>query len=256
MQGRSQAVTSVATVTQPGLTPLTVRTTDINGLFIVTMKQVEDEREVVREFYRQSAWEQVGLPSLGPFVQINITESRCGAVRGLHGEAMNKVVAIAGGEAFGAYVDAREGSVTYGAVVTVALVAGQQVVVPNGVGNGFQTVSDTSQYLYCFDAEWQPGMAGVAVNPMDPTLGIPWPLAPVLSDKMPPRQGSGPAAKSTRRTQPLTTVQDAESAPSEASTDTFATHEPVVAPAWTGRPVPGSSQPDTPAGRSAHLPLV
>jgi hypothetical protein len=135
---------------------------------------------------------------------------------------MNKVVAVAGGEAFGAYVDAREGSATYGAVVTVALVAGQQVVVPNGVGNGFQTVSETSQYLYCFDAEWQPGMAGAAVNPMDPALGIPWPLAPVLSDKDASAPGLRPGRKrAPAGQQPLTTVQDAESAPSEASTDTL-----------------------------------
>ena len=170
-------------MTQPTVTPLSVRATEIGGLHVVTMKQVVDERGVVREFYRESAWQQVGLPSLGPFVQVNLTESRRGAVRGLHGEAMNKVVAVAAGEAFGVYVDARAGSPSYGAVVTVSLAAGQQVVVPNGVCNGFQTLSETSQYLYCFDAEWQPGMAGVAVNPLDPALGIAWPLPPVLSAK-------------------------------------------------------------------------
>ena len=168
---------------QPKITPLTKHRTAIDGLFVVTMKQVQDARGAVREFYRQSAWREVGLPALGPVVQVNITESRRGAVRGLHGEAMNKVVAVAAGEAFGAYVDARNGSPSYGAVVTVSLVAGQQVVVPNGVCNGFQTVSATSQYLYCFDAEWQPGMTGVMVNPLDPALGIDWPLPPLLSDK-------------------------------------------------------------------------
>ena len=57
------------------------------------------------------------------------------------------------------------------------LVKGTQVLVPPGVCNGFQSVSPgTSQYLYCFDAEWAPGMAGVAVNPLDPDLGIAWPL--------------------------------------------------------------------------------
>lgn len=165
------------------MTPLTVQATTIDGLFVVTMKQVEDDRGVIREFYRESAWQQVGLPSLGSFVQINITESRLGALRGLHGEVMTKVVAVAAGEAFGAYVDARRGSPSFGAVVTVPLVPGQQVVVPNGVCNGFQTVSESSQYLYGFDSEWQPGMAGAAVNPLDPALGIDWPLPPVLSEK-------------------------------------------------------------------------
>ena len=47
---------------------------------------------------------------------------------------------------------------------------------PPGVGNGFQAIVDGTQYAYCFDREWQPGMAGTACNPLDPALGIGWPL--------------------------------------------------------------------------------
>ena len=161
---------------------MAVEATDIEGLFVITMKQVRDERGVVREFYRASSWAEHGLPSLGSWQQMNVTESTRGALRGLHGEAMFKLVAVAAGEAFGAYVDTREGSATFGKVVTVELLAGTQVLVPNGVCNGFQSVSDT-QYLYTFDAEWQPGMSGKAVHPLDPALGIEWPLEPVLSEK-------------------------------------------------------------------------
>jgi dTDP-4-dehydrorhamnose 3,5-epimerase len=96
---------------------------------------------------------------------------------------MHKLVAIAAGEAFGAYVDARESSPTYGAVVTLRLLPGQQVLVPKGVCNGFQSVGDApTQYLYCFDSEWVPGMAGVAVNPLDPALGIDWPVPVDVGD--------------------------------------------------------------------------
>lgn len=64
------------------------------------------------------------------------------------------------------------------------LTVGVQALVPPGVCNGYQATSGGGcQYLYCFDTEWVPGMAGVAVNPLDPTLGIPWPLPPRLSDK-------------------------------------------------------------------------
>ena len=48
--------------------------------------------------------------------------------------------------------------------------------------NGFQSLTDT-QYLYSFDNEWQPGMSGIAVHPLDPALGIAWPMEPVLSEK-------------------------------------------------------------------------
>jgi dTDP-4-dehydrorhamnose 3,5-epimerase len=164
------------------ITEMSVRTTDIDGLAVITMKQVEDERGVVREFYRRSSWLEHGLPDLGTWHQMNVTESKPGAIRGLHGEDMHKLVAVVAGRAFGAYVDTREGSPSFGAVVTVDLDAGVQVLVPKGVCNGFQSLTPT-QYLYSFDAEWRPGMAGTAVNPLDPALAIAWPMEPVLSEK-------------------------------------------------------------------------
>lgn len=162
---------------------MTVEPTAIDGLMSITMKQVTDDRGTVREFYRQSSWVEAGLPDLGPWQQVNLTETKAGALRGLHGEAMHKLVAIAAGEAFGAYVDARADSPTFGAVATVRLVPGQQVLVPRGVCNGFQSIGDTpTQYLYCFDSEWVPGMAGTAINPLDPALGIAWPLPVDVAD--------------------------------------------------------------------------
>lgn len=156
---------------------MTVTRTDIDGLLVVTVKSVTDGRGTVREFYRQSSWVEAGLPDLGQWAQLNVTETRQGALRGLHGEAMTKLVGIVSGEAFGAYVDARPGSPDYGTLVTLTLRPGTQVLVPHGVLNGFQSVSEgVTQYLYGFDAEWRPGMAGVAVTPLDPRLDIPWPL--------------------------------------------------------------------------------
>lgn len=156
--------------------------TAIDDLFLITMKQVTDERGTVREFYRESAFAAAGLPSLGPWVQVNVTETHRGGLRGLHAEDMHKLVAVVAGEAFGAYVDTRPASPTFGVVVTVTLVPGTQVLLPRGVANGFQAVADApTQYLYCFDHEWAPGMAGVACSPLDPALGITWPL-PVHPD--------------------------------------------------------------------------
>lgn len=164
------------------ITEMAVESTEIDGLFIVTMKQARDERGVVREFYRRSSWLEHGLPDLGPWHQMNVTESYPGAIRGLHGEDMHKLVAVVAGQAFGAYVDTRADSPSLGKVVTAQLDAGVQVLVPKGVCNGFQSLTPT-QYLYSFDAEWKPGMAGTAVHPLDPALAIEWPVEPVLSEK-------------------------------------------------------------------------
>jgi dTDP-4-dehydrorhamnose 3,5-epimerase len=160
------------------------RPTKIRGLWVLTMKQVSDDRGTVREFYRASAFDAEGIPAVGPWLQVNITETQRGAIRGLHGEAMNKLVAIVDGEAFGAYVDVRPESPTKGEIVTAVLTKGTQVLVPNGVCNGYQSVSEgVTQYLYCFDAEWVPGMAGTSLNPLDPELKISWPVAVDPADR-------------------------------------------------------------------------
>lgn len=161
----------------PEIRDFSAERTAIDGLWLISMKAVTDERGTVREFYRESAFLEAGIPSLGPFLQVNVTETKAGALRGLHAEDMDKLVAVVAGEAFGAYVDTRRDSPTYGTVVTVNLTRGTQVLVPRGVGNAFQVVSpEPAQYVYCFDHEWVPGMAGTAVNPLDPALGIDWPL--------------------------------------------------------------------------------
>lgn len=153
-----------------------VRPGTIEGLLVVTVKQVTDARGTIRELFRRSAFESAGV-ELAPFGQINLTETRRGAIRGMHAESMTKLVSVAAGEAFGAYVDLRSGSPTFGRIETVALVPGVQVLVPHGVANGFQALADSTLYIYCFDREWEPGMPGIAFTPIDPDLGIDWPLA-------------------------------------------------------------------------------
>lgn len=155
--------------------------TGIDGLARISTKAVSDERGTVREFFRTSSFAAAGVP--GGWQQVNLTWTRQGALRGLHGEASDKLVGVAHGEAFGAYLDARAGSPTRGRVVTERLVPGVQMFVPAGVCNGFQAVSDGGcEYLYCFAAEWAPGMAGVAVSPLDPDLAVPWPISPRPDD--------------------------------------------------------------------------
>jgi dTDP-4-dehydrorhamnose 3,5-epimerase len=158
--------------------------TAIPGLWRLTTKSVHDERGTVREFFRISAFAEHGLALPSRWEQVNLTWTNRAALRGLHGEPITKLVGVVSGTAFGAYLDARPESPGYGTVVTLELGVGIQALVPPGVCNGFQAVSDPGcQYLYCFDAEWVPGMGGVAVNPLDAQLGIEWPLPPQLSAK-------------------------------------------------------------------------
>ena len=148
----------------------------IDGLRVVEVKAIADERGVVREIFRASTHGDAFAP-----VQVNLTQTVRGAIRGMHGETMTKLVGVASGRAFAAWVDARPDSPTVGEVVTRELVPGVTVVVPPGVCNGFQAVADEpTEYLYCFDREWEPGLPGPAVHPLDPALAIPWPVQPVI----------------------------------------------------------------------------
>lgn len=166
------------------ITPMTVGGTDIAGLVRLTAKAVTDSRGTVREFFRASAFADAELAVPTQWAQMNLTWTARGGLRGLHAESMTKLVGVAHGEAFGAYLDTRPDSPTYGKIVTQTLTVGVQMLVPPGVGNGFQAVSEGGcQYFYCFDREWVPDMQGIAVNPLDPALGISWPMTPSLSLK-------------------------------------------------------------------------
>lgn len=152
-----------------------VRSGTIDGLVVITMKQVTDERGTIRELFRRSAFASAGI-DLAAFDQINVTETARGAIRGLHAEAMTKLVTVSVGTALGVYLDLRRGSATFGGVATVELRPGTQVLVPSGVANGFQALADGTQYVYCFDREWVPGMPGWSCSPLDPDLGVAWPI--------------------------------------------------------------------------------
>ncbi len=161
-----------------------VTKTSIDGLVVLGPgRSGADERGIVREFFRASDF--AARPGPPPsWQQLNVTESRPGAVRGLHGEPMAKLVGLARGQALGAYVDTRPDSPTFRQVCTVPLTVGTRVMVPRGVCNGFQTSgSEPSIYVYAFDAEWRPDMGGTAVSALDPALGIDWPAPIAAGDR-------------------------------------------------------------------------
>uniref|UniRef100_UPI003D93CEFA dTDP-4-dehydrorhamnose 3,5-epimerase family protein n=1 Tax=Gordonia sp. B7-2 TaxID=3420932 RepID=UPI003D93CEFA len=169
------------------ISPFEINATCIDGLLLISMKEVFEPRGVVREFFRMSSIQDSSLASFGSWQQINITDTRRGAIRGLHAENMNKLVGVANGSAFGVYVDVRRESLTCGAVFTVQLTPGTQIFVPKGVCNGFQSTvgrdEDYCQYIYCFDEEWSAGMPGVSLNPLDGDLGIDWPITVSPDDR-------------------------------------------------------------------------
>ena len=83
-------------------------------------------------------WQRAKMCALGVpdfrIVQNNISynENR-GVTRGIHAEPWDKFISVARGSVFGAWVDLREGSATYGRVYTTVLDPSKAVYVPRGV---------------------------------------------------------------------------------------------------------------------------
>lgn len=181
--------------------PFAVNDSNIEGLKIISAKMSTDDRGTVRELFRGSIYFEVLPKTVTGWKQINLTRTKKGAVRGLHGEAMSKLVTVAYGSVFGAYVDTRPDSKTFGAVQTVHITPGVQVFVPQGVCNGFQALEDT-EYLYFFDNEWTPGMPGTALCPLDPELDIKWPIPIETSDfnQISEKDSKAPTLKELRKT--------------------------------------------------------
>lgn len=181
--------------------PFAVNDSNIEGLKIISAKMSTDDRGTVRELFRGSIYFEVLPKTVIGWKQINLTRTKKGAVRGLHGEAMSKLVTVAYGSVFGAYVDTRPDSKTFGAVQTVHITPGVQVFVPQGVCNGFQALEDT-EYLYFFDNEWAPGMPGTALCPLDPELDIKWPIPIETSDfnQISEKDSKAPTLKELRKT--------------------------------------------------------
>ena len=157
---------------------LAVHTTDIAGLLVIDLPLHADARGWFKENWQREKMVALGLPDFAP-VQNNMSfNNAAGATRGIHAEPWDKLVSLATGRIFGAWVDLRAGSDTYGAVVTVEMGPDKAVFVPRGVANSYQALEDNTAYSYLVNDHWSAAARDsyTYVNLADPELGIAWPI--------------------------------------------------------------------------------
>lgn len=157
---------------------LSVTETDIEGLKVLDLAVHGDSRGWFKENWQRAKMTGLGIPDLH-VVQNNISyNDERGVTRGIHAEPWDKFISIARGSVFGAWVDLREGSATYGHVYTCTLDPSKAIFVPRGVGNSFQALEDGTAYTYLVDAHWSLELKKTYtfVNLADPELGIEWPI--------------------------------------------------------------------------------
>lgn len=160
----------------------------IEGAWQVLPRQHGDPRGVFLEWYRsERLTEAVGHPLR--LAQANLSTSAAGVVRGVHfaqvppGQA--KYVTCVRGAVLDVVVDLRVGSPTFGGWEGVRLddVERRALYLAEGLGHAFCALTEDTTITYLCSEPYAPGREH-GVHPLDPAIGIGWPVAdPVLSGK-------------------------------------------------------------------------
>ncbi|MGH3663131.1 MAG: dTDP-4-dehydrorhamnose 3,5-epimerase family protein [Micromonosporaceae bacterium] len=158
----------------------------IEGAYQVTPRQHCDARGAFLEWYRFDSLAQVAGRPL-QLAQSNLSVSSRGVVRGIHFATMPpsqaKYVTCPRGAVWDVVVDLRVGSPSFGAHQAVLLddVDRRAVYLTEGLGHAFCALTDDATVVYLCSATYAPNREH-GVHPLDPALGIRWPVdRPVLS---------------------------------------------------------------------------
>lgn len=172
------------------ITPLS-----IEGAWRVEPRLFPDERGTFLEWFKADAFTAaVGHPL--EVAQSNISTSTAGTVRGIHFAAVPpsqaKYVTCVSGAVVDVVVDIRIGSPTFGQHELVFLddVSRHALYVSEGLGHGYQALTDGAVFIYLCSTPYAPGRE-FGITPLDPALGIQWPTSdaagtpvePLLSPK-------------------------------------------------------------------------
>ncbi|MFD3976290.1 dTDP-4-dehydrorhamnose 3,5-epimerase family protein [Streptomyces cyaneofuscatus] len=166
-----------------------VEETAIPGALVVTPRRHVDRRGDFYEGLRTDVLEhELGRPF--PVRQINYSTSGRNTLRGLHGVAIPpgqvKYVTCVQGALRDIIVDLRIGSPAFGRhhVTELDAGSGRSVVIPEGVGHGFLTLTDDARICYVLSTLYVPGTQ-IDIDPLDRDLALPWGFTqpPLMSDK-------------------------------------------------------------------------
>lgn len=111
-----------------------------------------------------------------------------GTLRGIHGDFESwKLVSVPHGSAFQVYVDNRPDSETFKKFGSINLCSKEKlsILLPPGVGNGFQTLEQNTLYFYklCYPVSYNDYDKQFTLKWDDPELGIKWPLQTKILSK-------------------------------------------------------------------------
>lgn len=159
-------------------------TTDIDGVVIVDLDLMTDERGAFARLHCPDEFAAAGLPFVPQQTSLS-RNLRAGTLRGMHYEAPphaeSKLVRVVRGRIFDVAVDLRPDSPTYRRWTGTELSAdnGRALLIGKGMAHGFVTLEDDTDVLYQIDKVFEPGH-GRGVRWNDPAFGIAWPTSPLV----------------------------------------------------------------------------
>lgn len=158
------------------------------SVWVASLELFPDARGYFYEFYSQSE-KFSNLPLAFKPVQSNLSISKKGALRGIHYSLVPggqiKWLTCVSGTILDCVVDLREGSSTFGQhhLVTLSAAEPQTLLIDSGIGHAFLALEENSIVNYLLSSPYDPTFE-VAVNPLDKSLAIDWPLKNlILSQK-------------------------------------------------------------------------
>lgn len=169
--------------------------TNIEGIYIIEPKVIEDERGYFYESFNEKEFKEKTGVDFKP-VQDNESKSSHGVLRGLHFQnppyEQAKLVRVVKGIVFDVAVDLRPNSRTRGKYACTILSDENkhQFFIPKGFAHGFVVLSDEAVFQYKCDEYYHPEAEnGIAWD--DKQLNILWPISSqdiTLSNKDKKRQ--------------------------------------------------------------------
>ncbi len=156
------------------------------GLILFEPKVYGDARGFFTEFWHESRYREAGIEER--FVQMNLSGSARGVLRGLHYQDPNpqgKLVACLQGEVYDVAVDIRRDSPSFGRWwgETLSEENRRQIYVPPGFAHGFVVRSEFALFAYLVTAHYDPS-GDRSIRWDDPRIGVDWGIErPILAAK-------------------------------------------------------------------------
>ena len=154
--------------------------TKLDGVYIIESKPICDERGYFERYFCENDFKEIGFDK--KIVQINHSKTiGKGSIRGIHYQTPpfceTKIVRCLKGAIYDVAVDLRKDSPTFLQYFGVELNEenGKYLLIPEGFGHVFQSLSDEVEILYLVSESFHQE-ADSGLNPLDPRINIKYPV--------------------------------------------------------------------------------